>query len=60
MPKQYVTVKIERDVFFELKRMKKLAELEKMQDITLSDFIADLIKERGKKQFKIPGVGIKS
>jgi len=59
MPKQYVSIKLEKDVYFELKRMKKLAELEKTRDITLSEFIADLIKERGRKQFRVPGITTK-
>jgi O-phosphoseryl-tRNA(Cys) synthetase len=55
--KKYKNLKIEEEVFFEFKRMKKMAELQNFKNrITDTKFLAQLLLNRGKKPFKIEGV----
>lgn len=54
MPKHYKNARIEEQVLEELKKIKRLYEMQNNKDYSTSEIISFLIEERKKKQFVLP------
>ena len=56
MLKKYKNLRVEEDTVEELKKIKRLYEVQDSIDYTLSQIIFLLIEERKKKQFILPDI----
>ena len=56
MVKKYKNLRVEEDTVEELKKIKRLYEVQDSIDYTLSQIIFLLIEERKKKQFILPDI----
>jgi len=56
MTKKYKNLRVEEDIVDDLKKIKRLYELQDNRDYTLSQIIHLLAEDRKKKQFVLPDI----